>query len=242
MGQQRNPVSPGCVAARWIAEARAESAKTGKPCKPKKPPPPCKILVLAPAIVVVRCRPPPLPLARSRAAACQLRQHHSEPSCAGVVVLVSSCWYQANWNSEFAKWLSHDAMRLLRPRVLDSGTHKTIQSRVDELSKWTKSVPCPLTADICSAPRVARPRAPLRLTAHARAQPRVAHPLFWFLLARRHGGVLVMGYEMFRLLLQGQRMKPKIQAKLNRHLAAPGPNVIVLDEGHRIRKVPPSCV
>ena len=60
----------------------------------------------------------------------------------------------------------------------------------------------------------------------------------------RRGGVLLMGYEIFRLLVCGKLAKTdnvtaetfkKLQDGIHKALINPGPNLVVCDEGHRIK-------
>ena len=55
----------------------------------------------------------------------------------------------------------------------------------------------------------------------------------WF----TYGGILLMGYEMFRTLAQGKKLKKKeMKDSFARHLLDPGPDIIVCDEGHVLRQ------
>lgn len=50
------------------------------------------------------------------------------------------------------------------------------------------------------------------------------------------GGILLMGYEMYRMLLSPGRAHHLVDlSELQNALVNPGPDVIVLDEGHRIK-------
>eukprot|EP00960_Hanusia_phi_P069695 767143-Hanusia_phi.AAC.6 len=54
----------------------------------------------------------------------------------------------------------------------------------------------------------------------------------WF----KKGGVMCMGYEMYRNLGQGTRINDKdLRAKLHRYLKSPGPGIVIADEGHILR-------
>eukprot|EP00501_MAST-03F_sp_TOSAG23-6_P000294 GSMAST32.ASY1.ANO1.301.1 assembled CDS len=48
---------------------------------------------------------------------------------------------------------------------------------------------------------------------------------------------LMMGYEMFRLLAVPKSMPKQMQKQFHEIFTDPGPDMIILDEGHRIRKV-----
>jgi RAD54-like protein 2 len=64
---------------------------------------------------------------------------------------------------------------------------------------------------------------------------------------RKFGGVLLLGYEMYRILTSNNRKKstkdddinPKVFDEINKELQSslidPGPDLIVCDEGHRIK-------
>ena len=55
----------------------------------------------------------------------------------------------------------------------------------------------------------------------------------WF----RCGGVALMGYEMFRNLASGSKVrKPKLRESFSKCLLDPGPDIIVCDEGHVLRR------
>ena len=56
----------------------------------------------------------------------------------------------------------------------------------------------------------------------------------WF----KEGGVMCMGYEMYRNLVQGTRVKDqdkKIKDNIQRFLRDPGPGILIADEGHLLR-------
>eukprot|EP00277_Geminigera_cryophila_P005510 CAMPEP_0179429774 /NCGR_PEP_ID=MMETSP0799-20121207/15062_1 /TAXON_ID=46947 /ORGANISM="Geminigera cryophila, Strain CCMP2564" /LENGTH=666 /DNA_ID=CAMNT_0021205837 /DNA_START=164 /DNA_END=2160 /DNA_ORIENTATION=- len=54
----------------------------------------------------------------------------------------------------------------------------------------------------------------------------------WF----KEGGVMCMGYEMYRNLTQGTRVQDKkVKSDLHRYLRDPGPGILVADEGHLLR-------
>lgn len=54
----------------------------------------------------------------------------------------------------------------------------------------------------------------------------------WF----SRGGVMCMGYEMYRNLVLGQRVKDKkMKEKFDRYLRDPGPGIVIADEGHILR-------
>jgi transcriptional regulator ATRX len=54
----------------------------------------------------------------------------------------------------------------------------------------------------------------------------------WF----KHGGVMCMGYEMYRNLVLGVRVKDKhLKERFDRYLRDPGPGIVVADEGHVLR-------
>lgn len=53
---------------------------------------------------------------------------------------------------------------------------------------------------------------------------------------KKHGGVLIIGYDMFRTLTgTGKRMKKSMQTSFSQCLLDPGPDVIVCDEGHLLK-------
>ncbi|KAI7903223.1 P-loop containing nucleoside triphosphate hydrolase protein [Cokeromyces recurvatus] len=54
---------------------------------------------------------------------------------------------------------------------------------------------------------------------------------YWY----THGGVMLMTYEQFRILLTGNKRNDKIRDEYYTMLINPGADVIVLDEGHRIK-------
>jgi len=61
---------------------------------------------------------------------------------------------------------------------------------------------------------------------------RLAHLNFWF----EHGGVMIMGYEMYRRLASGFGLRnKKLKEQAFRCLVDPGPDVIVADEGHILK-------
>ncbi|CAF1015945.1 unnamed protein product [Adineta ricciae] len=61
---------------------------------------------------------------------------------------------------------------------------------------------------------------------------RVTHLNYWY----EHGGVMIMGYEMYRRLANGFGLKnKKIKAQAYKCLVDPGPDVIVADEGHILK-------
>jgi transcriptional regulator ATRX len=54
----------------------------------------------------------------------------------------------------------------------------------------------------------------------------------WF----NRGGVMCMGYEMYRNLVLGQRVKDKeLKKRFDRYLRDPGPGIVIADEGHILR-------
>lgn len=55
--------------------------------------------------------------------------------------------------------------------------------------------------------------------------------LRWF----QGGGLLFLGYDMYRNLAQGKRMKKKRREDFQRFLLDPGPDIIICDEGHVMR-------
>ena len=61
---------------------------------------------------------------------------------------------------------------------------------------------------------------------------RLAHLNFW----AEHGGVMIMGYEMYRRLASGFGLRnKKLKEQAYRCLVDPGPDVIVADEGHILK-------
>ncbi|XP_032389041.1 transcriptional regulator ATRX isoform X2 [Etheostoma spectabile] len=49
------------------------------------------------------------------------------------------------------------------------------------------------------------------------------------------GGVMIMGYEMYRILSQDQKMSEECKKELRSILVDPGPDFVVCDEGHILR-------
>ncbi|XP_028452112.1 transcriptional regulator ATRX-like isoform X2 [Perca flavescens] len=49
------------------------------------------------------------------------------------------------------------------------------------------------------------------------------------------GGVMIMGYEMYRILSQAQKMNEECKKELQSILVDPGPDFVVCDEGHILR-------
>ncbi|CAF5150216.1 unnamed protein product, partial [Rotaria magnacalcarata] len=65
-----------------------------------------------------------------------------------------------------------------------------------------------------------------------KANLRVTHLNYWY----EHGGVMIMGYEMYRRLANGFGLKSKkIKAQAYKCLVDPGPDIIVADEGHILK-------
>ncbi|CAF3215625.1 unnamed protein product [Rotaria sp. Silwood2] len=61
---------------------------------------------------------------------------------------------------------------------------------------------------------------------------RVTHLNYWY----EHGGVMIMGYEMYRRLANGFGLKnKKVKAQAYKCLVDPGPDIIVADEGHILK-------
>ena len=53
----------------------------------------------------------------------------------------------------------------------------------------------------------------------------------------RNGGVLIMGYNLFTLLASGKNVKrKKFEEDFKKYLLNPGPDIIVCDEGHVLRR------
>lgn len=53
----------------------------------------------------------------------------------------------------------------------------------------------------------------------------------------RDGGVMILGYEMFRNLTSetGAKMKKKVRENLHKSLLDPGPDLVICDEGHLLK-------
>merc|ERR1739838_992295 len=51
----------------------------------------------------------------------------------------------------------------------------------------------------------------------------------------REGGVMILGYDMYRNLAQGARASKKLRAVFEKCLSNPGPDFIVCDEGHLLK-------
>lgn len=49
------------------------------------------------------------------------------------------------------------------------------------------------------------------------------------------GGVLILGYDMFRILTQTDEYKSETEQTLKECLINPGPDLIVCDEGHTLK-------
>ncbi|CAF0965593.1 unnamed protein product [Adineta steineri] len=61
---------------------------------------------------------------------------------------------------------------------------------------------------------------------------RLTHLNYWY----EHGGVMIMGYEMYRRLASGFGLKnKKTKAQAYKCLVDPGPDIIVADEGHILK-------
>ena len=53
---------------------------------------------------------------------------------------------------------------------------------------------------------------------------------------RATGGVLLLGYESFRILVSKRQKQPNpFEANINEALLNPGPALVICDEGHRIK-------
>ena len=53
----------------------------------------------------------------------------------------------------------------------------------------------------------------------------------------KDGGVMILGYEMFRNLTSetGAKMRKKVRENLQKSLLDPGPDLVVCDEGHLLK-------
>lgn len=55
-------------------------------------------------------------------------------------------------------------------------------------------------------------------------------------LWHKHGGVLILGYDMFRnLSSDNKRIRKKIRDQLHQALLDPGPDMVICDEGHLLK-------
>lgn len=53
---------------------------------------------------------------------------------------------------------------------------------------------------------------------------------------QKNGGVLIIGYDMFRnLTASGKKMRKSMQETILKCLVDPGPDVVVCDEGHLLK-------
>uniref|UniRef100_A0A8C6MKC6 DNA helicase n=1 Tax=Nothobranchius furzeri TaxID=105023 RepID=A0A8C6MKC6_NOTFU len=92
----------------------------------------------------------------------------------------------------------------------------TILNWVSEFQKWQDDMEDKVT-------EMATIKSPLE---------RVRALLKW----QRDGGVMIMGYEMYRMMSQGNKTNSEdIRSELRRTLVDPGPDFVVCDEGHILR-------
>nr|XP_054586594.1 transcriptional regulator ATRX [Nothobranchius furzeri] len=94
----------------------------------------------------------------------------------------------------------------------------TILNWVSEFQKWQDDM-----EDKVKVTEMATIKSPLE---------RVRALLKW----QRDGGVMIMGYEMYRMMSQGNKTNSEdIRSELRRTLVDPGPDFVVCDEGHILR-------
>ncbi len=93
----------------------------------------------------------------------------------------------------------------------------------DEINKWTKS--CQQKIRVYELPMNRGQDKDLN-------QARVFELKKWY----TGGGVLLIGYKLFALMVEGKNVKPKkLMDEINTYLLSPGADLIICDEGHMLK-------